>query len=388
MMVGALQGATTIPQYNIAKPECATQCGGVTVPYPFGIGTDCSFNHSFIVSCDTSYEPPKLFLGDSNIRIYSISELELRIATIVSYNCYNESGHIDGYTVSIDLRPVAELTFSEKNRFTVIGCDDYAFVTGTEKDDFTGGCFGLCSKAPNMRYGQCSGIGCCELLIPKGLSFYNATLKTINNHADVWTFNECSYGFLVEEGSFKFGVATNIHTNYLDFMERIGSTMPIVVDWVIAPEGNCSTVEVNGCKENSSCYDVEGGGRSWKAEDDVAVAQSFVNVAHNWNDGRRPNEFWNAVIDDFKRRRGVFLNGNFIRAKWWDLQSKARTFNDIYVRLERQYGAEGISSVLRRSLSEYKTEYGKSFIYAGVWAFLRPYINNPEDPIFTFNSYI
>ncbi|KAM0038014.1 putative EGF-like domain-containing protein [Helianthus debilis subsp. tardiflorus] len=35
--------------------------------------------------------------------------------------------------------------------------------------------------------------------------------------------------------------------------------MPIVVDWVIAPNKTCATEVVNECQENSSCYDVEGG---------------------------------------------------------------------------------------------------------------------------------
>ncbi|KAK1411309.1 hypothetical protein QVD17_37856 [Tagetes erecta] len=246
---------------NTSKPGCPTKCGDVTVPYPFGIGADCFLNISFNLTCNTSIEPPKLSFGDGSIRINNISDLELRISTIVSYNCYDQSGTlVEGYPYAwTRLGSQSGFTFSEKNMFTVIGCDDFALIARTEEDDFTSGCFGLCSKAPNVPYGQCSGIGCCQISIPKGLSFYNSTLGTLQNHSDVWSFNKCSYGFLVEENSFKFKGASDLSTNYSDFLEKIRSTMPIVLDWVIEPEGNCN-IEVNTCKGNSSCYDVEGGG--------------------------------------------------------------------------------------------------------------------------------
>lgn len=43
-----------------------------------------------------------------------------------------------------------------------------------------------------------------------------------------------------------------------DVSERVESIVPVVVDWVIAPNRGCSAT--TECKENSSCYDVDGGG--------------------------------------------------------------------------------------------------------------------------------
>ncbi|KAF5768135.1 putative protein kinase RLK-Pelle-WAK family [Helianthus annuus] len=261
MAMEIFPGATT---NNTAKPGCPTECGNVTVPFPFGIGTDCSLSHSFYLTCNTSYEPPKLFLQDGNLQVYNISDTELRILTRISYRCYNQSGvafeHI-GWSNLAGL-----YTFSAKNKFTVVGCDDYSLIRGTNGGDFSSGCFGLCSKARDVPHGECSGIGCCQTSIPKGLSYYNITLGALQNHSNVLSFNECGYGFLVEEGSFEFGGVNDLSTDYWGFAERIRSTMPVVLDWVIRPNGTCAN-EVDECKGNSSCYDVEGGGYRCKCNE-------------------------------------------------------------------------------------------------------------------------
>ncbi|KAD1059747.1 hypothetical protein E3N88_43349 [Mikania micrantha] len=75
---------------------------------------------------------------------------------------------------------------------------------------------------------------------------------------DVLSFDECGYGFLVEEGKFKFNTSY-LSTDSSNFIDMIQSTMPILLDWVIKSNKSCDA-EVNVCKGNSSCYDVEGGG--------------------------------------------------------------------------------------------------------------------------------
>ncbi|KAI3795021.1 hypothetical protein L1987_37664 [Smallanthus sonchifolius] len=211
----AVEGATT---NNTAKPGCPTHCGNITVPYPFGIGIECSLDYSFHLTCNSSYEPPKLFLRESNMDIYNISDSELRIFTTIAYKCYDQTGVAFEHIAWTSL---ANFTFSAKNKFTVIGCDDYALIAGTNGADFSSGCFGLCSKARDVPNGECLGIGCCQTSIPKGLSKYDATLHTLRNHSDVLSFNECGYGFLVEEGSFEFGGVNDLSTDYWGFAERI-----------------------------------------------------------------------------------------------------------------------------------------------------------------------
>ncbi|KAK9062597.1 hypothetical protein SSX86_019785 [Deinandra increscens subsp. villosa] len=256
MALGTLEGATT---NSIAKPGCQTKCGDITVPYPFGIGTNCSLEGvSFNLTCDdTNYDPPKLFIGDGNLQVYNISDSELRISTIVSYQCYNQSGYVDGYTSYTSVSNLGDFTFSSKNKFTVVGCDDYALISDVYDEYFSGGCFALCREEGEVANGECSGIGCCQSSIPKNLTYYNVTLDSLNDHSNVISFNECGYGFLGEEGSFEFRGVSDLSANSSEFVSRIESTTPIVLDWVIKHNGSCIS-KVNECQGDSLCYDVQG----------------------------------------------------------------------------------------------------------------------------------
>ena len=41
----------------IAKPGCPSQCGDVSVPYPFGIGAGCSLDEWFEIVCGNGTTP-------------------------------------------------------------------------------------------------------------------------------------------------------------------------------------------------------------------------------------------------------------------------------------------------------------------------------------------
>ncbi|KAK6790069.1 hypothetical protein RDI58_013869 [Solanum bulbocastanum] len=58
---------------NMAKPGCQTKCGNLSVPCPFGIGTDDGFSiHPiFDIRCNTSSNPPIAYLNTvaTNLRV-------------------------------------------------------------------------------------------------------------------------------------------------------------------------------------------------------------------------------------------------------------------------------------------------------------------------------
>ncbi|KAJ0699626.1 putative EGF-like domain, wall-associated receptor kinase [Helianthus annuus] len=244
---------------NMAKPGCQTRCGNLTVAYPFGIGvgSGCSIDKSLDLTCNTTYDPPKLFIGSGNIEIHKSSDSELWVTNFVAQRCYDQSGGVtvDNYAW-INLASSA-FAFSQRNKFTVIGCDDFALITGSNGGDFSSGCLGLCRRSNDVPGGYCSGIGCCQTSIPKGLKTYNVTLTTLSNHTGVVSFNPCGFAFLGEEDSFQFRGVQDL-TNASEFYSRVKSMVPTVLEWVI--ESNRSCREGNECKGNSSCSDTDIGG--------------------------------------------------------------------------------------------------------------------------------
>lgn len=51
---------------------CTTSCGSISIPYPFGVEPGC-YLHGFNLTCNNSYGPPKLFLGDGTVQVLDIS---------------------------------------------------------------------------------------------------------------------------------------------------------------------------------------------------------------------------------------------------------------------------------------------------------------------------
>ncbi|KAI3795031.1 hypothetical protein L1987_37675 [Smallanthus sonchifolius] len=112
MALGTLQ--------TIEKPGCPTHCENIRVPYPFGVGTDFSHDLSFNLSCVTSEYKP----GKGDIQIHNISDSEISIPTIVSQRYYNQSGFANVIRPSTNLQRYRAFTFSVKNNFTLLGCDE------------------------------------------------------------------------------------------------------------------------------------------------------------------------------------------------------------------------------------------------------------------------
>lgn len=157
--------------WSVALPGCQESCGSLVVPYPFGIGSNCSASKVFEIHCNNSFNPPKPFLRMSTLDAYTYLEVmdisvldpdkgaTARVKYPITRDCIDKS----------DEDPVIDLpsgfTFSDtENRFIAMGCDNLALLTsGLYPEEFTtAGCVSMCNTSSPKYDNSCFGINCCQ----------------------------------------------------------------------------------------------------------------------------------------------------------------------------------------------------------------------------------
>nr|XP_034928831.1 wall-associated receptor kinase 2-like [Populus alba] len=245
------------------KPGCQDKCWNVSVPYPFGIGErSCAMNKHFFLNCSSNDEGhPELFFG-RNMPARNISVLEgtVTVGIEAAFDCYDRTGSsTDFFSQDITLGS-GPFTFSDTlNAFTVIGCDTYAWMTNYEVT-YGAACLSLCTEYANMSDGNpCSGSGCCQTSIPKGLKSLNYSLSTLNHYTKVSDFNPCGFAFLADKSSLK------ISDWPLSRKPKYGKDAyrtDIVIEWVVENK-TCEQAKANAsayaCGANANCTYPESG---------------------------------------------------------------------------------------------------------------------------------
>ncbi|VVA36318.1 PREDICTED: wall-associated [Prunus dulcis] len=207
----------------------AKYCGGVLIPYPFGIGSnkDCYLDDWFEIECSnqssktTSSVPHyKPVLKRTKLEVLNISIGDplqaigstLRVNSPVTFLC-NET----------ESSPMADLTGSpfvysqEKNRFTAVSCGFLAGMVSAD-DVVVGGCRSVCG---HQKSASCDiGINCCQTTIPPYLTMMNASILYQGEAP------EChGYAFLVDKDWFE--KSSSAHA------VKSRSNVPVVLEWNI-----------------------------------------------------------------------------------------------------------------------------------------------------------
>ncbi|KAL2318424.1 hypothetical protein Fmac_032300 [Flemingia macrophylla] len=232
-------------------PGCTSTCGGIEIPYPFGVGNSstqpqqpCFLEPNFDLVCNNS----KLNWGDFIISSINVTAHQMDVTFYVARFCNDSENDNNPWMSTAETFTVSRT----ENKFGTIGCNSLGFLQSTYDNNTYGtGCATQCNgtDATIIDDGSCSGIGCCHVDIPprmRNISISAATYKP----DDGW--HGCSYSFVAKRNSYNFSIT---HLKIFQYLE-----LPLVLDWTVG-ERNCSGFERSrveyACMNNSDCNDAD-----------------------------------------------------------------------------------------------------------------------------------
>ena len=181
----------------MAKPNCRDSCGKVSIPYPFGIGSNCFMNKTYEIVCNESgvAAAAKAFLVLPRIRVevleinisdpynnYDDSYYEpglIRVKMPISSNSINKSSVVGSGGV-VDISGTPFFFSSYRNKFVSVGCNIKATMAVIGSMVFVG-CKTDCNNQ-KLR-GKCTGFDCCQTTVPSdGIQRLNVTLESTTNN--------------------------------------------------------------------------------------------------------------------------------------------------------------------------------------------------------------
>jgi hypothetical protein len=299
-MVGAA-GEQPMPPITLAN--CDSKCGGIDVPYPFGMKDGC-FLKGFQVTCDTSSNPPRLFLAHTDLTRQTPGWWSYNTATRSSSTLQKAAPNlpIEIFKLSAEASEAwaygnvtsqcstssttREVKFwfawlDDKGPFrvspmrnVVVGVGDPITpeMTSSKKTELAAGApdesfrlacsTNLMGSNAMVTDGSCTGWGCCVATLPPNTAMpiaFQVSLKLEN--ANHWEASPCSYAMLVERSSYGF-LKKDLEGHSLS--DRYPKGVPYVLDFAVG-EGACPTDGQTrppgyACKsDKSSCANAKNG---------------------------------------------------------------------------------------------------------------------------------
>lgn len=238
----ASSSSDELAQPPIARKNCESLCGDVSIPYPFGIGipnNHCYFDEWYEIECNISGNGEKPFLRRLQVEVLSIStdDATLQVMSPITYfNCRGKQSP-----------PVANLMgspfeYSAVNIFVAVSCGLFASVLSGPNNTTVAGCMSTC--APSFPYFCNYGINCCQTTLPPSVTTSN--FSAVMQQEDERRGNNATdckvYAFLVDGEWFD---KTHNSTSGFSLTDIEGKDMvPIKLDWSLSLENNTSLIKL------------------------------------------------------------------------------------------------------------------------------------------------
>jgi len=175
-----------------AGSNCTRRCGNINITYPFGIEPGCFHaDGGFNLTCDHSFQPPKLFIGDGTPVIEISPDSTVRIKSRrVSFPDHHGDGVVNK-TWRLGLPPGGYFGLSwryqHRNMLLVENCNAQVDLLGGTDNRLLASCTAICPKvdSPNGSVtftgdGGCGGYRCCQADIDISYPSYNITMHMLD----------------------------------------------------------------------------------------------------------------------------------------------------------------------------------------------------------------
>ncbi|CAI9264457.1 unnamed protein product [Lactuca saligna] len=188
----SLTTTTTLTKAKrISKKGCNDTCGGILIPFPFGIGSNCFLNKWYNVDCNSSI--PYLS-ALNNVELLSANSFgDVTVNISMTFDCENSMQN--STLVLSDESPFSVSDY--ENNLLVKGCGIYADVK--ENGSIVAGCSMICPSDTGGDRNNCFGIGCCQDTIPYYIKSFSLNRTGLERPAGD---GSCGSAFFMGRGYF------------------------------------------------------------------------------------------------------------------------------------------------------------------------------------------